>query len=61
MVIPPPFDTRVHQIAWILAGVCVAVAVIVSVHLIRGHLRHFTVAREQSKARDNTNEKEQDN
>ncbi|KAJ0410440.1 hypothetical protein P43SY_002772 [Pythium insidiosum] len=42
-------EANMQYVAWIAAGVCVAVAVVASMKLIRGHIRHFTKPIVQSK------------
>ncbi|TMW62829.1 hypothetical protein Poli38472_005447 [Pythium oligandrum] len=42
-------EARVQKIMWAVAGVCVAVAVVASIKLIRGHLHNFTHPIVQSK------------
>nr|CCA26661.1 conserved hypothetical protein [Albugo laibachii Nc14] len=42
-------EARVQRSVWVIAGLCVATSIIVSVRLIRAHLRNFTKPATQSK------------
>lgn len=45
-------ESRVQRIVWGIAGLFVAIAVIASVKLIRGHLNHFSQPNVQNKVSD---------
>ena len=44
-------EARVQRSVWVIAGLCVATSIIVSIRLIRAHLRNFTKPATQSKVR----------